>query len=290
VSTRAERWQTGPVNVAPTTKLTHGARIPMLGLGTWPMDDDEATRVVAEAVRIGYRLFDTAENYRNERGVGAGLRASGVPREELFVTTKFNARWHGRDLVRQALEGSVQRLGVDYVDLLLIHWPNPGQDRYVDAWRGLVDLLEDGTLKALGVSNFKPAHLERLRQETGVLPDVNQIQLSPASARGTARAYHAEHGILTQSWSPLGGERDRNLLSDPVIVGISRRRGQTPAQVVLRWHVQLGLCAIPKTSTTDRLPDNLDVFDWELTEEDMSALSTLDKGESVVVDSDAFGH
>jgi len=264
--------------------------MPLLGLGTWPMDDDEAARVIPLAVQAGYRLVDTAENYRNERGVGAGLRACGLAREELFVTTKFNAGWHGRDLVRKAFEGSAQRLGVEYVDLLLIHWPNPAQDRYVDAWRGLLDLLAEGSVKAVGVSNFKPAHLERLRAETGVLPDVNQIQLSPASTRAHARAYHAEHGILTQSWSPLGGERDRTLLADPVINGIGRRRGRTPAQVVLRWHVQLGLAAVAKTSRPDRLEENLDIFDWELTDEDLAALSTLDRGDAVTVDSDEFGH
>lgn len=254
------------------------------------MDDAEAARVIPLAVEAGYRLFDTAENYRNERGVGAGLKACGLPREELFLTTKFNAQWHGRELVREALRAGAQRLGVDYVDLLLIHWPNPGQDRYVDAWRGLVDLLEDGSVRAIGVSNFKPAHLERLRAETGVLPDVNQIQLSPASSREQIRAYHAAHGIFTQSWSPIGGERDRSLLADPMVVGISRRLGRTPAQVVLRWHLQLGLGAIPKTSDPARLEENLDLFDWELTAEDLAALGTLDKGESAVVDSDAFGH
>jgi 2,5-diketo-D-gluconate reductase A len=254
------------------------------------MDDAEAARVIPLAVASGYRLFDTAENYRNERGVGAGLKACGAPREELFLTTKFNVCWHGRDLVGEAFRASAERLGVEYVDLLLVHWPNPGRDRYVDAWRGLIDLLEDGSVRAIGVSNFKPAHLERLRVETGVLPDVNQIQLSPASSRPQARAYHAEHGILTQSWSPLGGERDRGLLADPVIVGISRRSGHTPAQIVLRWHVQLGLGAIPKTSDPGRLAENLDVFDWVLSEEDLAALSTLDKGETAVVDSDTFGH
>ncbi|HET9653718.1 MAG TPA: aldo/keto reductase [Kineosporiaceae bacterium] len=274
----------------PRVKLAHGAQMPVLGLGTWPMGDDEAARVVPQAVELGYRLVDTAENYRNESGVGAGLRAGGVPREELFVTTKFNVRWHGRDLVRQALDGSTQRLGLDYVDLLLIHWPNPGPDRYVGAWRGMVDLLEEGRVRAIGVSNFKPAHLERLRQETGVLPDVNQIQLSPASTRAESRAYHDRHGIVTQSWSPLGGERDRGLLRDPVVTGIAERIGRTPGQVVLRWHLQLGLTVIPKSSSPVRLAENADVFGWELSEADLAALAGLDRGESVVVDSDTFGH
>ena len=191
--------------LAPTVPLLHGAAMPRLGLGTWPMDDAEVERVLATAIELGYRSVDTAENYRNERGVGDGLRASGLPREELFVTTKLNKRWHGRDLVAQALDGSLERLGLDYVDLLLIHWPNPGQDRYVEAWEGLVALLETGRVRAIGTSNFKPAHLERIIAATGVAPDVNQIELSPLLTRDASRAFDAEHGIVTESWSPLGG-------------------------------------------------------------------------------------
>ena len=275
--------------VAPRLPLRHGAAIPQLGLGTWPMDDGEAERVVADALEAGYRLVDTAENYRNERGVGRGLRASGVPREELFVTTKFNKEWHGVDLVERAFEQSAERLGLDYIDLLLVHWPNPQQDRYVDAVRGLARLLEDGRLKAIGTSNFKPAHLDRVIRETGVVPDVNQIQLSPAVTRDGSREFHEQHGIVTESYSPLGGE-GAEVLQEPVVTELAQRYGRTPAQVVLRWHVQLGLVTVPKSSDPERLRQNLAVFDFELQPEDVATLSALDRGEGAATDSDVFGH
>ncbi len=271
-----------------TVKLGHGALMPRLGLGTWPMDDATAARCVADAAQAGYRLFDTAENYGNERGVGQGMRDSGLPREQLFVTTKFNVRWHGRDLVRRACEASAGRLGVDYIDLLLIHWPNPEHDRYVDAWQGMAALLAEGRLRAVGVSNFKPAHLERLRAETGVPPDVNQVQLSPRIARKLVRAYDAEHGIVTQSWSPLG--QGRELLAEPAVTELAAAHGRTPAQVVLRWHLQLGLSAVPKSADPQRLRDNLAVFDFTLSDDDMARLTALDQGERAAVDSDLVGH
>lgn len=274
---------------APTVALPHGAAMPRLGLGTWPMDDAEAERVIAEAVAIGYRLVDTAENYGNERGVGRGLKASGAAREDLFVTTKFNKRWHGVELAAEAFERSADRLGLDYVDLLLIHWPNPDQDTYVEAWQGLARLLEQGRVKAIGTSNFKPAHLERIIAETGVVPDVNQIQLNPGVVRAAPRTFHAEHGIVTQSWSPLGGE-GVDVLQRQAIVDLAERYGKTPAQIVLRWHMELGLTAVPKSSDAERLAQNLDIFDFALTGEDVDAISGLDQGEDAAVDSDAFGH
>ena len=277
-----------PATSVPTVRLLHDAEMPRLGLGTWPMDDAEAETVVAAAAGLGYRLFDTAENYGNERGVGRGLRASGVPREELFVTTKFNAEWHGVREARAAFELSAERLGVDYVDLLLIHWPNPRLDRYVDAYRGLVELLEGGHVRAIGVSNFKPAHLDRVLDATGVLPDVNQIELNPSVARRGPRAYHAEKGIVTESWSPIG--KGGALLADPVVAGVAERHGRTPAQVVLRWHVELGLVPIPKSSNPERLRENLAIFDFSLTPADVEALSALDRGEGAATDSDVFGH
>jgi 2,5-diketo-D-gluconate reductase A len=273
----------------PTLRLLHGADIPQLGLGTSPMTDDQAERVVADAIAAGYRLVDTAENYGNEVGVGAGIKASGVAREELFVTTKFNKRWHGRDLAAEAFEGSIDRLGLDYLDLLLIHWPNPGQDQYVQAWDGLVRLLEAGRVKAIGTSNFKPAHLDRIITETGVVPDVNQIELNPLVARTDTRVWHTASGIVTESWSPLGGS-GADVLDQPVVVRIAEETGRTPAQVVLRWHVQLGLVAVPKSADPERLRQNLDVFGFELSEEQVAALSGLDRGESAAVDSDDFGH
>jgi 2,5-diketo-D-gluconate reductase A len=270
-------------------RLQHGATLPRLGFGTSPMSDKDTERAVAVAIEAGYRLIDTAENYGNEGGVGRAVRASGLPREDLWVTTKLNKRWHGVDLVAQALDASLERLGLDYVDLLLIHWPNPDQDRYVEAWRGLAQLLEQGRVRAIGTSNFKPTHLDRLLDETGVTPDLNQIQLSPLTTRNASRAYDAEHGIVTQSWSPLGGRR-ANVLGVPTITAVASRLGRTPAQVVVRWHLQLGLAVIPKSSDPDRIRSNAQVWDFALSEEDMTTISGLDQGESAVTDSDAFGH
>jgi 2,5-diketo-D-gluconate reductase A len=274
---------------ARTVTLLHGAEMPRLGLGTSPMDDRAAEMAVAAAIELGYRLVDTAENYGNERGVGRGLNASGVPREELFVTSKFNKRWHGVELAAEACERSADRLGLQYIDLLLIHWPNPQQDRYVQAWQGLARLLEDGRLRAIGTSNFKPAHLQRVIAETGVVPDVNQIQLSPTVTRESARAYHAQQGIVTQSWSPIGGQSN-DVLREPVVVEVAKRHGRTPAQVVLRWHMDLGLAAIPKSSDPVRLRQNLDVFDFSLSTDDVAAISALDQGDAAGADSDVFGH
>jgi 2,5-diketo-D-gluconate reductase A len=275
--------------VAPSVRLLHGGNMPRLGLGTSPMKDDQSERVVAEAISVGYRLIDTAEAYGNEVGVGRGIKAAGVDREELFVTTKFDKRWHGRELVAEAYQASLDRLGLDYVDLLLIHWPNPAQDRYVEAFAGLVSLLESGRLKAIGTSNFKPAHLDRVISETGVVPDVNQIQLNPAVTRERARAYHDEHGITTESWSPLGGQ-GVEILELPAITDIANEVGRTPAQVILRWNIELGLVAIPKSANSQRLSQNIDIFDFELTAGQIAIISALDQGESAAVDSDVFGH
>jgi 2,5-diketo-D-gluconate reductase A len=269
--------------------LVHGAAIPRIGLGTWPMSDREAERAVATAIGLGYRLIDTAENYGNERGVGRGVRASGLAREEVYITSKFNRRWHGVDLVQEAFERSAERLGVEYLDLLLIHWPNPRQDRYVQAWQGLARLLEQGRLRAIGVSNFKISHLQRLLDETGVVPDVNQIELNPYVARKAVTQFDAQHGIVTESWSPIGGGGTR-VLRDPVITRIAAELGRTPAQIVLRWHVQSGFVAIPKSSDPERMRQNLDVFGFSLPDKEMEAINGLDRGESAAADSDSFGH
>jgi 2,5-diketo-D-gluconate reductase A len=275
-------------DLAPTVKLQHGAEMPQLGVGTWPMDDGEAERVLLQAFELGYRLVDTAENYRNEVGVGRAIAASGLPREQIFVTTKFNKRWHSVDGARQAFEASAERLGIDEIDLLLIHWPNPAQDRFVDAWRGLSKLLDEGRLRAIGTSNFKPTHLQRLLDETGVVPDVNQIQLSPQVARTAIREFDADHGIVTESWSPLGKGTD--LLRADAVLAIADRHGRTPAQVVLRWHLQHDLVAIPKSARPKRLAENLAVFDFDLSTDEIAALDALDRGESAATDSDSFGH
>ncbi|GAA3597474.1 aldo/keto reductase [Kineosporia mesophila] len=275
--------------LTPTERLLHGADMPRIGAGTWPLDDTDAERVVTDALAAGYRLIDTAQGYRNELGVGRGLKASGLRREDIFVTSKFGKQSHGRDLAVRACERSLDTLGLDYLDLMLIHWPNPGQDRYVEAWEGLVQVLESGRVKAIGTSNFKPAHLERIIQATGVVPDVNQIELSPASVRREARAFHDAHGIVTESWSPIGGNGAK-MLDLPVVQQVAAQTRRTAAQVVLRWHVQLGLVVVPKSSNPDRLRQNLDVFSFELSADQMGALSALDQGESVVADSDRTGH
>jgi 2,5-diketo-D-gluconate reductase A len=274
--------------LAPTLPLVNGAHLPHLGLGTWPLDDDGAEKAVATAVEAGYRLVDTAENYENERGVGRGLRASGVPREELFVTTKFNRRWHSVPGAREAFERSAERLGVDYVDLLLVHWPNPDQGRYVEAFEGVVALLREGLVRAAGTSNFTPEQLQEVIDATGVTPDVNQIQLAPYVAQVPWRTFAAEHGIAVEGYTPLW--RGRQLLDEPVVTAAAQRLGRTPGQVVLRWHVQLGVVPVPKSADPQRQAENLAVFDFELTDEEMAALSALDRGGELATDPHEFGH
>jgi 2,5-diketo-D-gluconate reductase A len=276
------------IAAAPMRMLANGVAIPQVGLGTWPMNDAEAARAVAEALRLGYRLIDTAENYGNEKGVGEGIRASGVDRSAIFVTSKFNARWHSHDGVQQAFANSAARLGLDYLDLLLIHWPMPAQDRYVDAYRGMIRLLEDRKIRALGLSNFKPAHIDRLIAATGVTPHLNQIQLNPWVGRHAERAWHGARGIVTESWAPIGKGGD--LLREEPIVRAAARHGKMPSQVVLRWHVQNGLVPIPKSASSERLALNLDVFGFELGPDEMAAISALDRGGVGAVDSDQRGH
>jgi 2,5-diketo-D-gluconate reductase A len=274
---------------APTISLRNGADIPVLGIGTWPLRGEDSARQIRTAIEAGYRLIDTAENYRNEEGVGEGLRASGIDRDEVFITSKFNRQWHSIDGVRQAYDASRKRLGVDYLDLLLVHWPNPDQNRYVEAVQGLQKLLESGDLRAIGVSNYKPKHLQRVLDETGIVPDVNQIQLSPYSTRDDCRAFHDEHGIVTESWSPLGASNDA-LRNDPTIVRIAAEHGKSPAQVVLRWHIQLGLVAIPKSANPARIAENIAVFDFDLSNEEMTSITGLNRGDADLTDSDEFGH
>lgn len=276
-----------PNSTVPTVTLRNGLELPALGMGTWPMDDAQAADAVATAIETGYRLFDTAENYGNEAGVGEGIRRSGIARSDVVITTKFNKRWHSRDGVRQAFSASAQRLGTDYIDLLLVHWPNPDQDQYVEAVLGLNDLLEEGLIRGIGVSNFKPAHLQRLA-DAGVIPDLNQIQVDPRHIREASRQANNRLGIVTESWSPLG--RDGGLLEDTVVTALAAKYGKTPGQIVLRWHVQQGLVPIPKASSREHLAENLAVFDFALEETEIADLSALDTGEAGILDSDSFGH
>ncbi|MGF9660893.1 aldo/keto reductase [Arthrobacter crystallopoietes] len=270
---------------APRLDLLHGHSIPRLGLGTWPLLDDECETAVRYAVRAGYRLFDTALQYRNEKAVGRGVRTAGVPREDLFIASKFNKESHSVDGVQRAYDESLRRLGLDYLDMFMCHWPVPAQGRYVEAWKGLVKLLEEGRVKAIGVSNFKPVHLAAIIEATGVVPDVNQIQLSPDLARLHPRGVHRELGILTEAWSPIG--RASGLRENPVVLAIAERLRKTPSQVLLRWHVQQDLVPIPQAAKPVWLEENISVFDFELTTADMEALAVLDRGEAAARDSDS---
>ncbi|MFF0226844.1 aldo/keto reductase [Streptomyces sp. NPDC004629] len=250
--------------------LNDGTTLPAIGLGTWPMTDDQAEQAVRGALAAGYRLVDTATNYRNESGVGRGIASSGVPREEVVVTTKLPGRHHGYEETLASFEESRRRLGVEYVDLYLIHWPLPRVGKYVDAWRAMIKLREDGLVRSIGVSNFTAEHIEELEERTGVLPSVNQIEMHPLFPQDGLRAFHAGKGIVTESWSPLG--RDVRLLTDPAVVAVAGALGVTPAQAVLRWHVQLGAVPIPKSADPARQRANLDVFGFELSDAQMSAV------------------
>ncbi|RIJ51717.1 aldo/keto reductase [Clavibacter lycopersici] len=256
----------------PTLELSDGNRIPAIGLGTYGLNDDAGAELVSGAIGAGYRLLDTALNYGNEAAVGDGMRRSGVPRDELFLTTKLPGRHHGYEETLASFEESRARLGVDFVDLYLIHWPNPSVDKYVDSWRAFIELKERGLVRSIGVSNFTPAHLTRLQEETGVLPVVNQVELHPSFAQAELRAFHAERGIVTESWSPLGTREQ--LMQDPAVVAAAEAHGVTPTQAVLRWHVQSGALPIPRSTDPERQRQNLDVFGFELTDEEVRAIGS----------------
>ena len=267
------------MNAVPTLTLNNGVEIPQLGLGTARVDDEETRRIVREALEVGYRFVDTAARYENETGVGQGLADSGLRRDEVFVCTKLRGAEQGRDSTRRALEQSLQRLGLDHVDLYLIHWPLPRLDRYVESWTVMEELLAEGLTRAIGVSNFLPEHLDRLAANSSTVPAVNQSELHPQLPQREQRADDARRGILTQAWSPLANAGA--LLKAPVLADIGERHGRTPVQVVLRWHVQQGVVTFPKASSRARLEENLDVFGFRLTEEDMAAIAGLDTGTRV---------
>ncbi|MEO3974601.1 aldo/keto reductase [Streptomyces sp. CAU 1734] len=270
----------------PSITLNNGVAMPQLGFGVWQVPDDEAAKAVATALDAGYRSVDTAAVYGNEAGTGRAVAASGVPRGDLFITTKLWNSDQGYDRALRAFDASLGRLGLDYVDLYLIHWPTPARDLATDTYRALEKILADGRAKAIGVSNFLPEHLDRLLGTASVVPAVNQIELHPQFQQSPAREFHRRHGITTEAWSPLG--QGRGLLEVPAVAAIGHKHGATPAQVVLRWHLRLGHVVIPKSVTPSRIRENLDVFGFELDADDLAALGALDEGRRLGPDPASF--
>jgi 2,5-diketo-D-gluconate reductase A len=256
-------------------RLNDGHSIPTLGLGIWQVPADRTAATVASALQMGYRLIDGAAIYGNESGLGDGLRDSGVHRDEVFVTTKVWNSDQGHDATLRAVEASLARLQLDRIDLCLIHWPAPAQDRYLDTWRALIRLRDEGRVRSIGVSNFMGAHLERLVGETGVIPVLNQIELNLRLQQPALRDLHDRMGIVTQSWTPLG--QGRSFDAQPVMA-TARRTGKSPAQVILRWHLELGLSVIPRSTRLEGLAENRDIFDFELLPEEKAAMAGLDEG------------
>ncbi|MBP8538460.1 aldo/keto reductase [Streptomyces sp. MK37H] len=270
----------------PFITLNNGVRMPQLGFGVWQIPDDEAQVAVRNALDAGYRSIDTAAIYGNEEGTGKGLAASGIARDEVFVTTKLQNADQGYDSTLRAFDTSLTRLGLEYVDLYLIHWPLPGVDKYVDTWKAFEKIYSEGRAKAIGVSNFHPAHLQRLLSETSIVPVIDQIELHPQLPQAELRAFNARHDIATEAWSPLG--QGKGLLEDPKLAAIAEKHGKTPAQVVLRWHLDLGNVVIPKSVTPSRIKDNIDVFDFQLDSEDLAAIDSLETGNRLGFDPETF--
>ncbi len=272
----------------PSVTLNNGLQIPQIGLGTWPLKDDDALMVVETAIRAGYRHIDTAFRYGNQRGVGNGVRQSGIARDALFITTKLDGEFQGANRAIAGIDECLRQLQMDYVDLLLIHWPLPQRNEYVSTWKTFETIVASGKVRSIGVSNFTPAHLDHLQAETSIRPATNQIQLSPRITRPDQVAYGKKHNIVTVSWSPLGQGND--LLSDATLGVIAQKYGKTPAQIVLRWNIELGLVPIPKSANPTRLVQNFEIFDFGLTLAEIAAISALDTGVEPRVDSDVEGH
>jgi len=266
--------------------LNNGVEIPQLGYGVFKVPAEETEKAVLGALEAGYRHIDTAKLYDNEAGVGAGLRASGLDRDQVFVTTKLWNSDQGYDATLRAFDASMDRLGLDVLDLYLIHWPAPEQNLYTESWRAMEKLYVDGRIRSIGVSNFQPDHLRRLLDRSEVVPVLNQVELHPYLQQGQVREAHEELGIATEAWGPIarGGE----LLQDPVITGLADKHARTPAQIVLRWHVELGNVVIPKSVTPSRVAENAAIFDFTLDEQDMLAVGALDRGERTGPDPDNF--
>ena len=268
----------------PSVQGNAGLSLPAIGLGTYSLDGDAGTTAVIEAIRLGYRLLDSAFNYENEGAVGAAVRRCGLARDELVVTSKLPGRHHRFEDATTTIEESVLRMGLDTIDLYLIHWPNPLEDHYVEAWRALIAARDRGLVRHIGVSNFLPEHLERLGRETGEWPAVNQIEVHPYFPQDDAVAYHREHGIITESWSPLG--RGSDLLTNPVIAEVAATHDVTPAQAILAWHVRRGTVPIPKSRNLERQRENFDVFDVTLDENDLERIGSLARAEGRLANQD----
>jgi 2,5-diketo-D-gluconate reductase A len=264
----------------PNITLNDGKTIPQLGFGVWEIPNSSVAKTVVTAIEAGYRSIDTAQGYGNEEGVGQGIVDSGLPREELFITSKLRTKDQGYDATLKSFMGSLDRLGLDYLDLFLIHWPVPKHDRYSDTWKAFVQLQRDGRIRSIGVSNFLQDHLERIIGDSGVVPAVNQIELHPEFQQHDVRAFHSQHNIAIECYSPLGRGQ---VLGNDIIGRIAARHGTSPAQVIIRWHVQQGLIAIPKSVRPERIKANIDVFGFALDEDDMAAIATLDKSDGKMV-------
>jgi 2,5-diketo-D-gluconate reductase A len=270
----------------PTIKLNTGATMPQLGFGVFQVPPEDVEKVVTTALETGYRSIDTAAMYRNEEGVGRAIASADIPRDQLFVTTKLDNGTHKAGEAERGFDESLRKLGLDFLDLYLIHWPLPKADRYVQAWKDLEKVLADGRAKAIGVSNFQPEHLQRLAEESGTVPALNQIELHPYFSQQDLRRFDTEHEIATEAWSPLGQGGD--ILKDETVSGIAEKYGVSPAQVVIRWHLQLGNVVIPKSVTPERIRSNFDVFGFELADDDVAAIDALDRDERLGPDPDQF--
>ncbi|MFD1946939.1 aldo/keto reductase [Nocardioides aestuarii] len=271
-----------------THELNDGQVLPAVGFGTYPLTGDDGIEAITSAIRVGYRLIDTAVNYGNEEEVGEAIRRAGVPRDELAVCSKIPGRHHGYDDAVQSTKDSLQRLGLDHLDLHLIHWPNPSVGQYAEAWRALVDLQQEGLVRSIGVSNFTEAHLRRIIDATGVTPAVNQLELHPYFPQQEMRAVNAELGILTESWSPLG--KRQAPFTEPPVASAAERLGVTPGQVILRWQLQLGALPIPKSATPSRQQENLDVEGFELTDDEVAAITALGRPDGRLFGGDPDSH
>jgi 2,5-diketo-D-gluconate reductase A len=273
------------MTAVPTITLNDGVEIPQLGFGVFQVPPEDTKKATLEALEVGYRHIDTAEMYGNEKGVGEAVAESGIPRDQIFVTSKLNNTFHAREAALGAFDETLETLGFETLDLFLIHWPLPAVGDYVETWKAMEEMKASGRVRSIGVSNFQPAHLQRLFDETDTVPSVNQIEVHPYLTNEVARAFNTEHGIFTEAWSPIA---QGAVLTDPVITGIADRVGRTPAQVTLRWHIQRGDIVFPKSVTRSRVEENFALFDFELTNDDIAAITGLNRDERTGPDPDTF--